>query len=348
MMLDFIALYRYQIALSPSLPVASQRINQRLGLVLELASGDKHTWVEIAPLSGTDDNGQALHGFSRERLEQVEHQLSQDLPRLFNQPQDALLACIQHRYPSLDLALSLAHAKLTERLAPARTHLAPIGLVYGHRGETDAELAHRLELYLTHYQGNFLKIKVGQRPWQQDLALIYQVLAHKPKLRLRLDANRHYSLEDAIDFCACLPKANIDYIEEPCANVTDCQAVYQATGIGFALDESLCAPDAHYQPMAGLKALVLKPMLIGDLAKLQAMIGQAAADGVRSVISSSLEASLGIHDLALIAAQLTPDEAPGLDTLSAFSQDLLISTANKPCLTTADLTLVLQLGQKVK
>jgi O-succinylbenzoate synthase len=49
---------------------------------------------------------------------------------------------------------------------------------------------------------------------------------------------------------------------------------------------------------------------------------------------------LGINDLAHLAAILTPDETPGLDTLSAFSQDVLIPSGKTQCLTLAQLDLI--------
>ncbi|MBV7316316.1 o-succinylbenzoate synthase [Shewanella sp. NIFS-20-20] len=347
MTLEYIGLFRYQIALHPSLPVASQRIDQRQGLVLHLATATASTSVEIAPLSGLDEQQQPLSGFSRETLAEVEEQLQQLLPTLLHQATDNLLDKVGGQYPSLDYGLSLAHAKLSGLLQPARIAPESIGLFYGLPDESDADVQERLTQFLAHYSGHFLKIKVGHRPWPQDLALIYQVLARRPHLRLRLDANQQYSLADAIDFCASLPHGSIDYIEEPCAHPIDSQTVYQATGIGFALDETLCQPNYHYQAYAGLSALVLKPMLIGDLARLQTMINSAAQDGVRCVLSSALESSLGIHDLIDLSAQLTPDDAPGVDTLRPFSHDLLVASAAKPCLTLADLTPVLTLGQRV-
>lgn len=41
----------------------------------------------------------------------------------------------------------------------------------------------------------------------------------------------------------------------------------------------------------------------------------AHALGLTAVISSSIESSLGLTQLARIAARLTPDTIPGLDTL---------------------------------
>ncbi len=108
----------------------------------------------------------------------------------------------------------------------------------------------------------------------------------------------------------------------------------------YALDETLNDTDYRYQYQAGLNALVLKPMIIGDIAKLQQLVEQANEDGVSSVLSSSLESSLGINDICTLAAAITPMQAPGVDTLAAFSQDILISNGQRPCLNLDQLTLI--------
>ncbi|XNM62512.1 hypothetical protein ACLK2H_12960 [Escherichia coli] len=62
--------------------------------------------------------------------------------------------------------------------------------------------------------------------------------------------------------------------------------------------------------------MVIKPMLTGSLARVKAQVAAAHALGLTAVISSSLESSLGLTQLARIAAWLTPQTMPGLDTLN--------------------------------
>ena len=45
--------------------------------------------------------------------------------------------------------------------------------------------------------------------------------------------------------------------------------------------------------------------------------------GLTAVISSSIESSLGLTQLARIAAWLTPDTIPGLDTLNLMQTQLI-------------------------
>ncbi|HEY5718583.1 MAG TPA: hypothetical protein VIS52_08820, partial [Motiliproteus sp.] len=93
----------------------------------------------------------------------------------------------------------------------------------------------------------------------------------------------------------------------------------------LALDESLRAPDAptpaQLATVPQLAALVLKPAISGGLDWLRPWLAQGQQ--LRCVISSSFQSSLGCGQLAALAAQLTPGEAPGLDTLGSFEADLL-------------------------
>ena len=62
--------------------------------------------------------------------------------------------------------------------------------------------------------------------------------------------------------------------------------------------------------------MVIKPTLTGSLDKVREQVAAAHALGLTAVISSSIESSLGLTQLARIAAWLTPQTIPGLDTLS--------------------------------
>lgn len=80
-------------------------------------------------------------------------------------------------------------------------------------------------------------------------------------------------------------------------------------------DESLREPDFAFVAEEGVRAVVIKPTLTGSLEKVREQVQAAHALGLTAVISSSIESSLGLTQLARIAAWLTPDTIPWLDTL---------------------------------
>ncbi|MCL1066169.1 o-succinylbenzoate synthase [Shewanella olleyana] len=318
-----LTLHRYQIPLSPTLPVATQRIDQRFGLIVSAKLDDgRSERVEISPLSGQDVEGKILTGFSKETLEQVITSLELDLPQLISKPLTELTTLAEKiDLPSAAFGLSLLALKFNPAFQYAHVDHRKIGLFYYQAEMTDEALTARINaLPLRTYA---IKVKVAQAEIEQEIRFIHQILAINPKLKLRLDANQGFSAEQAIEFLACLPKTSIEYIEEPCNTLEQNLHVYQALKIPFALDETL--NDAHYQftMLDGLAALILKPMIIGHTNKLSQLIETATENGVRCILSSSLEANLGIQDLATLAALLTPDEIPGLDTLASFEKPLI-------------------------
>ncbi|QYJ71264.1 o-succinylbenzoate synthase [Shewanella sp. FJAT-51649] len=343
MILTSLSLYLYRLPLDRFLPVGKQRIDHRTGLVLQAkaqAEGEEsERLVEIAPLSGFDIDQQPLSGFSRESLDEVQQALVALLPKLQNQPIDCLLEQAEASpFPSIAFGLSLLHAKLNGKLESVRPVTSTVPLIYQPADAPKTELIANIASLDSGVRS--VKVKVAQTSMEDELGLIYGILGQRSDLKLRLDANRGFSLEQALDFAACLPLESIEYIEEPCQHPQDNQTLYRAIPLPYALDESLNDPDYQFVMHEGLTALIIKPMLLGSIEKIQCLIDEAHSHGVRCILSSSLESSLGINDLAHLAAILTPDEIPGLDTLSAFSQDLIVPSGKSQCLKLHQLKLV--------
>jgi len=103
----------------------------------------------------------------------------------------------------------------------------------------------------------------------------------------------------------------------------EARAFAREPGIAIAWDESLREDDFEFVAEPGVSAVVIKPTLTGSLAKVREQVSAAHALGLTAVISSSIESSLGLTQLARIAAWLTPDTIPGLDTLNLMQAQLV-------------------------
>lgn len=345
--LTHISLHQFTIDLDKPLPVRKQRIEKRSGLVLSATASNnmlqRQAYVEISPLSGLDNQGQTLIGFSRETLAEVSEQLTALLPQLHQQPSDNLLALAEQTpYPSLAFGLSQLHAKLAGKFDGHAITSRTIPLIYRHSDEPLTAVSERVASLASSVYA--VKVKVAQEPLEDEIKLIHQILAIRPDLKLRLDANRGFTLEQAIEFAACIPLNSIEYIEEPCQNLDDNQDFYQAIAMPWALDETLNDPTYQFELQPGLRALIIKPTLLGSIEKLQHLIETAEEHGVRCILSSSLEASLGIEAISRLAQIITPDEIPGIDTLGAFSQDLVVSSGKEHCLSLEELTPLISLS----
>lgn len=283
------ALYRYSLALTKPLVLNGQRRTQREGLLV----GIDGQWGEIAPLPG----------FSQETLAEAEAEVL------------ACLAALERgepaspRLPSVQFGLDCARRAWPEHLPEA---VAPYPLLQGTPAHVMIEIEVRLKAWRA-APPERLKLKVARYPLDEELALIKRLSERLPTTRLILDANGGFSREQAMRFCAGLPAGQIDYLEEPCGELADTLTVAEATGVPFALDETL-SRKRPWPPHPQLAALVIKPTLIGTLSACQALVARARALGLRVVVSSSFESELGLGVLSRLAREWAPNEPPGLDT----------------------------------
>jgi O-succinylbenzoate synthase len=170
------------------------------------------------------------------------------------------------------------------------------------------------------------KVKIGLYEAVRDGMVVNLLLEAIPDLQLRLDANRAWTPLKAQQFAKYVHpqyRDRIAFLEEPCKTRDDSRAFARETGIAIAWDESLREADFRFQAEPGLRALVIKPTLTGSLRKVREQVATAHALGLTAVISSSIESSLGLTQLARIAAWLTPQTLPGLDTLALMRAQLV-------------------------
>ena len=137
-----------------------------------------------------------------------------------------------------------------------------------------------------------------------------------------LDANQGWTREEAWTFCGHLDPNRIEYLEDPCADFADIAFVANRTGMPVALDE-LLAQGKPWEPIPQLRALVLKPTLLGSLANCEALIARARELRLKVIISSCFESDLGLNQLFHLAGEWAPEQAPGLDTRRWMAGNLL-------------------------
>jgi len=159
--------------------------------------------------------------------------------------------------------------------------------------------------------GGSRKVKVGGRPVSEDIERVdIMTAALASGHRLRLDANRSWSLEEATAFIRGLAQPErVEYLEEPCRDPLIIPELYHLTEqrIKFALDETLASPPRPLSDLvglAGLVALVLKPTVLGGLKVCLDLHALGSAKGLLSVVSSSFESSVGLAHLTVLASVL--------------------------------------------
>ena len=149
-----------------------------------------------------------------------------------------------------------------------------------------------------------------------------------PAMHLRLDANEAWNLEEAIAILSqCVP-FDIQYVEQPLKahDLAGMHTLRQVVAIPIAADEAVHSLESARLVLDSEAAdiLVIKPQLAGGLRVGQQIIQAATEKGVRSVITSALEAGIGlVAALHIVAASPAVTLECGLATLHLLSDDLL-------------------------
>jgi len=295
--------YRWQIPMDAGVVLRDRRLKTRDGLFVHLQIAGREGWGEIAPLPG----------FSRESLDDAEAALRAWSLAWCDGGEPPLPGL-----PSVDFGISCALAELSGTLPDAADYRAA-PLCTGDPDELFAVLA-------AMPGEKVAKIKVGLYEAVRDGMVANLLLEAIPDLYLRLDANRAWTPLKAQQFAKYVNPAyrdRIAFLEEPCKTRADSLAFARETGIAIAWDESLREDDFRFVAEPGVRAVVIKPTLTGSIATVREQVNAAQAQGLTAVISSSIESSLGLTQLARIAAWLTPDTVPGLDTLNLMQAQLL-------------------------
>ena len=295
--------YRWQLPMDAGVVLRERRLKTRDGLLLQLRDGEREGWGEISPLPG----------FSLETLDEAQAALLA-WANAWREGQDGALPTP----PSAAFGISCALAELGGELPLAADYrAAPLCT-----GDPDELFA-----LLSAMPGEKVaKIKVGLYEAVRDGMVVNLLLEAIPDLHLRLDANRAWTPLRAQQFAKYVNPAyrsRIAFLEEPCKTRDDSRAFARETGIAIAWDESLREADFAFAAEPGVRAVVIKPTLTGSLDKVREQVAAAHAAGLTAVISSSIESSLGLTQLARIAAWLTPDTVPGLDTLNLMQAQLI-------------------------
>ncbi|TKI04780.1 o-succinylbenzoate synthase [Martelella alba] len=309
------SLFRYSLPLDAGAVLRRGRPTRREGLVVRLAQGGRIGEGEIAPLPG----------FSQESLQQAADAARRWLaiwaaeqPDRLNGANPARETDLDGIPPSAAFGISCALAELAGRL-PARADFQSVPLCRGEPEQWMAQLAGRPGPSIAK-----IKVALGEPP--AEAGNINRLLAALPDWRLRLDANRSWTLAEAAAFAAGLDRAvadRIDFIEEPCADPKASLAFARRANLPIAWDESVRDPGFRPTAQPGVAAVIVKPTLIGGLERCANLICAVRQAGLTAVVSSSVESSLGLTQLARLAAWLTPGVPPGLDTLALMGAQLL-------------------------
>jgi O-succinylbenzoate synthase len=321
-------LYRYDLALSEPVKLKAATLHRREGALIRLTADDGSAgWGEAAPLPG----------FSPESLEGTIEQLRAAAPELVGREMPPNLSVTDssplldqvHLTPSARFGLEVAILNLcaTSRRKTLPDLLAgcPAKTVYTNgllSGSTEKVLTEASLMEETGYRA--VKLKVGRRKVHEDTELVRRVREILGgDVSLRLDANRAWGFDEALEFARGISGVRVEYVEEPLAAPGRLAELAREWGLPVALDETLVGmKPEELGRHAYARAAVLKPTLLGGVSRALDLAERAAGLGMAAVLSSSYESGVGIGALVGLAAAV--GEVPvGLDTYRALAGDVI-------------------------
>ena len=176
-----------------------------------------------------------------------------------------------------------------------------------------------------------VKLKIGGRTPEEDVALVRAVReAVGAAVRVRVDANGSWSVEEAIATISRLEEFDLEYVEQPVAakEVQGMAQVRRSVRVPIAADESLAGLEDAQRLLDADAAdvFVIKATRAGGLQPTREIMGLVQRHGRAAVVTSSLETGVGIAASLHLAASAPGEKtlACGLATADLLEHDLLV------------------------
>ena len=170
-----------------------------------------------------------------------------------------------------------------------------------------------------------VKMKVGVKSIEEEIKRILILNTHlKQNISLRLDANRAWTLDEALEFASGIREIKIEYCEEPLKNPEQLESFSDKSDLPIALDETLFnTENPEFLPTSNITALILKPSRLGGWKSCQKWVDFASKNNLGVTFTSCLESGLALKWIALMNASMIPVPTPaGLDTFQNFQTDV--------------------------
>ncbi|QSG02262.1 o-succinylbenzoate synthase [Natranaeroarchaeum sulfidigenes] len=316
----------FDLPLTSPLSTAAGWIERREGWALRIDSGGTTGLGEATPLPGWTESLSACRAGITDAVEQL------------NADDPAAALAVVEELPAARHAVSLALADLraTENDEPlyrslgsvGRTTRVPVNATIGDVGpDVAATAAH--EALGEGFRA--IKLKVGNRPIEKDVDRVEAVReAVGPNVAIRVDANGAWSREQARHALTLLSGTILDYVEQPLEadDLAGLAELRELTGIDMALDESLASHS--FEEIQGADAadvLVLKPMALGGLDRARRIARDARREGIRPVITTTIDGVVARAGAVHLAASLPGIDACGLATGGMLAEDLAADPA---------------------
>jgi o-succinylbenzoate synthase len=342
----------YRLPYAASFTTAHGAEHVREGLLLRLVAGGG----ELGPLGETADLlvgiGEAapVPAFGGGTLADAFAVLERAAPALVGLPLGEARALVGRLDPErpgggppacaletalLDLAARARGVPLATLLVPGPAASVPVNATVGEADPALAVLAAR-RAAAAGFAG--VKLKVGVAA--EDAAELDRIGAVRAAIgrsaRLRLDANGAWPVDRAIAIVRRAAHFDLELVEQPVPadDLDGLRRVRAAVDVPIAADEVACTPAQARRVLDAEAAdvLIVKPMLAGGPSRARELLELAEARGLGVVVTSVVEAAVGVACALHVAATLGPAPlACGLATGSLLAADLATHPLSPRC-----------------
>ena len=168
-----------------------------------------------------------------------------------------------------------------------------------------------------------IKIKVDS--FNEDAKLVAKALEYSPNSQIRLDVNGGWDLQRAGENIEKFDQefgTQIEYYEQPCAELSELKKLKEFTKTKIAADESIRKNlDFNFEELKEyVDIAILKWQPVGGFSAAREL---AAKINLPVVISSALETGIGIDHGLHLAASIGTDLACGLGTVGLLQEDIV-------------------------
>jgi len=162
------------------------------------------------------------------------------------------------------------------------------------------------------------KVKVGLPEDADRVAAVREAVGPWPALRV--DANRAWSVEQAVSSIRAIEDHDLEFVEQPCRTLEELRQVRGRVSTPIAADESARSPRAIRRAIEIEACDVINVKLAGagGFRPAREMLRLARSSGLGAFLSSTLDGPWGIAAALQLAASEGLTLACGLATLDLF------------------------------
>jgi o-succinylbenzoate synthase len=322
----------YRLPFARPVATAHGRLEHRVGAVVQLMDSDGVIGLgEVAPLPHLAERelDRAL-----ELLEEFRSEVERGEPELerllagwhdWTAAGRALRAALETAL--LDVRAWRAGLPLARWLSAEARTVVPVNAVV-----TAPTIAAAAEEGRAAVAAGFRTVKLKAGVAGSEAAEVERVAAVReaigPGVRLRLDANGAWTIEQAVRLLRTLARYEVELVEQPvpAGDLEGLGAVHRRVPVPVAADEAVTGPEAARRvlELEAADALVLKLPVVGGIAPAREIAELAAERGCAVIVTSAFEAGVGLAAALHLAASL-PELSPacGLATASLLAETLV-------------------------